>query len=391
MNDLVSHYCKDLSEFASRYTHPISQKSWTDPLVPIVLETAKHLFMGAEMQKAPDGSILIGLDRENLLALTCLSSRNIGAFATREGNTYFTAINYGLIRFLFNLSLSIWRDRRFIAYLQDDIRDLTVLGTDLIPLGFEEIFLDNTFEVSNQIRQTAFYKCFEQVISFFWLHEVGHIVLGHIDICQELRQSLGIIDEFLSIAEPDEDSESEVIHDIPYHAFEIQADRWALDRIFEQLHKQIMSDSAGKIELIYTTIACTLFPLSLHGYQTLQNKQDFANRHPPLWFRADDVLQAEDRAANKQWFSDRKGQKKFEMIRYQQKTLLDRGLVGLAHLHPIFGDWVSPVAELSRESEAQFVLTEAAELFKPWKNDLSHYCHSIRQSISGNNATEICD
>lgn len=376
--NLIDSYHKDVKEFEKKYSTPVDQNQWADPLVPYSLELAFNLFPNVKTDRAPDGSALLALDDdEHLLALICLPSRKLEAFATYHGKTYFVAINYGLIRFLFNLSLSIWRNRLFLSYIEDSIRDLTVLGTELVPLGFEEVFLDSTLDISDQIRQTVFYRCFKEAVTFLWLHEIAHVLGGHVDICRKSR--IGIIDEFLSAAEPDDESYEIVTNKIPYHAFEIQADRWALDKIFRRLHQQIMSDSAGKIELIYTTVACTLFSLSLHGYNVLQRKFDYARRHPPLWFRADDVFYAEDKAANDLWFSVRRGEKKFEMIRDQQRWLLDRGLAGLSQLHPVFGDWLSPVAEFSRKAEAQLVLDEANEIFNPWHNECSRYFHSFKK------------
>jgi hypothetical protein len=351
--NLFSHYYEDVEEFARQYGRPINLQDWTEPLVPIALDLGKKLVHGAETATASDGSIIVALDDGNLLALTCLPDRNLGAFATRIGKTYFVAIRFGLIRLIFNLALTLWKDQRFLSHIKHDIRGLKDLATDLIPPGFEEIFLH---KFPDKIQHAFFYQCFEQAVSFFWLHEIAHILLGHIDILTNSGKSLGIIDEFLNVAESDEDEPDELIkHTIPYLAFEIQADRWALDRLFEKLHQQIISDSFGDIELICTAIACTLFPLSLHGNNILREKSDHAKHHPPLWFRADEVLYAEDKAANKQWFSVKRGEKNIEIRRSQQKNLVQSALAALSRIHPMFGDWLGPVADSSRQPEGQRV------------------------------------
>ncbi len=381
--NLFSHYYKDVEKFARLYVRPINQKYWTEPLVPIALNIASNLFHGAEMEKASDGSILVALDDGSLLALTCLPDRELGAFATRTGETYFVAIKFSLIRLLFNLALAIWKDQRFLSHIECDIRDIQNLATDFIPLGFEEIFLHDNFELSSEIKYAVFYRCFEQALSFFWLHEIAHVLLGHIDICAQSRKSQEIIDEFLNVADFDEDEPDDLIQKtIPYHAFEIEADRWALYKLFQILHQQIIYDSVGELELIYTAIACTLFPLSLHGYNLLQKKSDLAKYHPPLWFRSDEVIYVEDKAANDQWFNARRGEKKFEMLRFRQKNLVHRGLAALSGLHPMFGDWLGPVTESSRQAEAQRVLYEAKLLFDPWRDDLSRYCRGIKMRTS---------
>jgi hypothetical protein len=376
-----NYYCQDIEGFASCHNRPIDLRYWTESLVPRTLEIAKNLFHGAEIEEASDGSILVALDNGSLLALICMPDKRLGAFATRVGKTYFVAIKFGLIRLLFNLSLAIWRDQRFLKNIRPYTRDATYLSTDFIPPGFEEIFLYDEFSLSDQIRHAVFYRCFEQAVSFFWLHEIAHVLGGHIDICAKRGESLGIIDEFLNAVELDEDEpDTSIQSTIPYHAFEIEADRWALDKLFGVLHQRIKSTSADDLDLIATAIGCTLFPLSLHGYNLLREQSDFARYHPPIWFRADDVLNAEDKAATNQWFNTTQGEKDFELFRFRQKNLLQSGLASLSRLHPMFGDWLSPVAESSRQAEVRRVLDAANKLYEPWRSNLFHYRRGIKIS-----------
>ncbi len=300
---LISCYEKDVEDFAKEYGRPIDRLYFAEPLVPRALDLVKKLFYGAEIEEASDGSVLVALNSGKVLALICLPQQSMNARAVLVGETYFIAVNVGVIRLLFNLSRSIWKDNRFMSHLENLIRDFSELTTDFIPLGFEEIFLHDTFKITDEIRYTIFYQCFEKSLSFFWLHEVAHVFCGHTDACKQHGKPLGIIDEFLNAMEFDEDELDESMQKaIPYHAFEIQADRWALDRLFKQLHQQVIAGSANDIHLLYTVIGCTLFPLLSHGYNLLRNKADLAKYHPPLWFRADEVILAEDKAANEQWF-----------------------------------------------------------------------------------------
>jgi hypothetical protein len=379
--NLSSHYCQDLEEFTNHFGRPINRRDWSESLVPRTLEIGKNLFHEAEIEEASDGSILVPLDNGSLLALICMPDKQLGAFATRVGRTYFVAIKFGLIRLLFNLSLATWRNKLFLSDIRPYARDAVYLNTDFIPPGFEEIFLQNEISSSDQIRQAVFYRCFEQAISFFWLHEVAHVLGGHIDILAERVRFLRIIDELLNVAEVGENEpDTSIKNTIPYHAFEIEADRWALDKLFGALYKQIKLTPADDLNLLAMVIGCTLFPLSLHGYNLLRNQLDFAKHHPPLWFRADDVLTAEDKAANDQWFAMKQGEKDFEPFRFRQKNLVQCGLASLSRLHPMFGDWLNPVAESSRQAEVQRVLDAANVLFEPWRSDLFHYRRGIKIS-----------
>lgn len=372
--DLESRYLKDVEVFSDRYGRPINIREWDESLVRISLNIAKDLFLEKERAEAGDGAVLFELSDGSLLALTCLPDRGIGAFATRIEETYFVTINYGVIRLLFDLSLSIWRDQRFIKYVSSGLRSSSALNTGFVPPGFEELFLHKALNQSSKVQQTTFYQCFEKAISFFWLHEIAHILLGHIDICSKQTASLGVLEEFLDVADfDDDDSECLVQSVIPYSAFEIQADRWALDSLFTKLHTQIIEGSAGAVEFISTAVGCTLFPISLHGYNLLRDKPDKAKYHPPLWFRADEVLKAEDTAANRKWFNQNRGDGGVQSIRSSQRRLIRMGVSGLSSLHPMYGDWLSPISGSLLQTETEKVLEEARINLKPWVMELAQF------------------
>jgi hypothetical protein len=48
----------------------------------------------------------------------------------------------------------------------------------------------------------------------------------------------------------------------------------------------------------------------------------------------------------------------------------------------MFGDWLGPVADSSRQPEGQRVLDEAKALFEPWRDDLSRYFNCIKMRDS---------
>jgi hypothetical protein len=174
---------------------------------------------------------------------------------------------------------------------------------------------------------------------------------------------------------------------------EIEADRWALGKIFGELHRKFVSTGHfNSIEFITTAIACALFPLSLHQYKLLKDESYFYDkkikimieeRHPPLWFRADEVIKAEEKAANAQWYSPIKINKELEVIRFRQKHLVQLGLAALSQVNPLFGEWLGSVGDLSREEAAQHIFNEAYKLFEPWQEDLSCYRRNILPKSKG--------
>lgn len=372
-------YCnQDIEEFVRRYGCPIKRQD--NPLISLTLDIAKSLFRGAELEEISDGFILVTLNDGCVLALGCLPDKEMGAFATcRYGKTYFAIVHCFTIEFIFDLSISIWGDWRFLSHLKQDLKDIANIIADFIHSSYK-----NQSGFYNKTLEEISCQCFEQAISFFWLHETAHILLGHLDF-EEPGKRLGIIDEFLSVTINNRESVRLINSSIPYQALEIEADRWALDRLFGKLHKKFISTgSLTYLEFITTAVGCTLFPLSLHEYKLLHDelnpKQVLCNKvdtHPPLWFRADDVIKAEEKAANEQWFSKTRKDTQLENIRFHQKHLVQLGLAALSQIHPIFGEWLGPVADLSRQSEAERLMNEAYILFEPWREDLSRYRHSF--------------
>jgi len=400
--DLLNQYQIDLDRFKRRGKGlPINIRAWAEPLVPMALSIAAELFHGAKIEEAPDGSVLVALEKNIILALICLPDQHnqnqLDAFAARDGRTYFIGIRLSLIRLLFNLSLGIWKNRQFLSDISPFIKNSEFLQADLIPLGFEEYFLRNNVRRSDHpellegdskidlTRHELHFCCFKQGLSFFWLHEIAHVLGGHLDLMDDIRRSksdetskhLGIIDEFENTSMLNVGTEEQQI-ELPQHAFEIEADRWALDRIFGAFHHKNSYQAADDLGLIATVIGCTLFPISLHGHNVLQNKYDHAKSHPPLWFRADDVLTAEDKAARDRWFALRRGDQDFELFRFRQKNLVQCGLASLSRLHPMFGDWLNPVAESSRQAEGQRVLNAARAMYASYYDILSTYRRSVK-------------
>ena len=218
------------------------------------------------------------------------------------------------------------------------------------------------------IRDSLFFLCFKRALTFFWLHETAHILDGHIDTFIHEQHSIGALDEFLHVAEPDVEGD---LGSIPYHAIEIIADRWALQKVFGKVHQHILSNPLSDIELLATTVGCTLFHLSFYGYNQMRGRSDIAFRHPPLWFRADQILRYEAFAAQDQWFNNLPGNTKYDEIRLAQQNLVQLTLAGMSSLHPVFAEWLDPVAESVREAEAQRVLNEALMLYEPWRETIT--------------------
>jgi hypothetical protein len=125
------------------------------------------------------------------------------------------------------------------------------------------------------------------------------------------------------------------------------------------------------------------YKLSNNDSYFYDKKTKIKDTHPPLWFRADEVIKAEEKSANAQWYSPIKINKQLEVIRFRQKHLVQLGLAALSQVDPLFGEWLGSVGDLSREEASQHIFNEAYNLFEPWREDLSRYRRNIMKKATG--------
>jgi hypothetical protein len=204
--------------------------------------------------------------------------------------------------------------------------------------------------------------CLRIALSFLWLHEIAHVHLGHIDFCLErwpLVFGKGRVD--LAAAEPaDEEYDESSCDPIPFHALEIEADTWAVLKLFGRTHKSIPPGSKDDFLLVSTAIGCTLVPLLFYSRNMLHGRMDRAARHPPLWFRADEVIRSEKEAAGILWGESGEcypaPREEYEARRGRQEHSVARGIAAIIRVHPEYGNWLGPVLDPCREVEADRVL-----------------------------------
>lgn len=384
---LASRHTKDLARFSRLIGKPISLNACSEPLVAESLKIAERLFDGAEIDKAPNGSILVELEDGSIISFHCMQDRELGAFARKVGSSYFVCITLGLVKLIFSMSVAIWRDQRFQSGIWEFTRERSYVATDFIPPGFENLLLGESSELSNNVRDSIFFRCFEHAIGFFWLHETWHVLGGHLDIDTHNPGVLGVIDEFLHTETPNNiANESQSYGDIPYHALEIEADRWALGKIFGSLHEKNDWSSRSDLDLLAASVGCSLFPLALHVNNSLfKNLVDKRIFHPPLWFRANEILLAEEEAANRKTINSLKETRSENSpFRERQKNLINRGMLSLSLLHPIFGDWITPVVGSTRQKESLSILELARESFKVYSEDVNKNRKAPRTRVSLN-------
>lgn len=341
-------------------------------------------------------SWLVELEDGCLVSFVFIPKQSRDAFVERCGSTYFIAVSLGLIEMIFDISISIWRHPQFPSVLGDEIRKVSMYSNNQIPQGFESILIheileeirnskvEKSIEAKNNVSQsfidTAYYKCFQQGIYFLYLHEIAHILLGHID-------KLDKVYEFSSLHHYYTDSQCKIV--LP---MELEADRFALQNIFTRIHYYTVPDSDDYLNnvrylwLLSAAIGCMLFPLAFYGVASLYPKEkvkklgkkpvgkeegdEFYESHPPLWFRACDIVLAEDAAAYRQWFGQKQGQQRFEGIRFKQKNIIYIGLASLSRVYPTFGNWILTVSDSALTAEHEILLRQARERLDPYKSEL---------------------
>jgi len=303
------------------------------------LRVAWGLYPAARLARTESGSVLLGLSDGGTLALTLSDSSSINGEALWEGAERFAVLNSGAAYALFEFSAALWSDPR----LSPGIGETAALGDAIeiradIPRGLEHAFAcgmakpgiapplrpaawlaEALAELGRSGRLPAFQATLTQSLRMLWLHEIGHVVLSHGPLVSGGRKRAALAEiESLRAYGADASPIASVDENMRRlrHGIEMQADRFAFDRIFARTTEETAIPS-------FLGAICP--PTLLHAIRHLPGRPDEAVEHPPIWFRA------------------------VEALRAMHARGLSNGAVSallrLADLHPVFGDWFGGIAE----------------------------------------------
>ncbi len=292
----------------------LTPESLTYPWIKACVDVAWKLFPRCRLGRDAFGSVILLLSDGRYLALCAFPDVQLNGVAYKTSSGYRAVVNGGGLQALFEFAAAIWLDRRICPHLGslDALPAVSGLHAD-IPLGFEHVWslasrskkpnsppelpdwLKSNLQALCRQRAHAFERTFLEGVRFFWLHEIAHVLGGHVDLRKQAQglPALTEFDEALYGAERGIPAAAPLDY---LHALEIQADRYALDRLFEGALRRQPNEPGHPDERIFTILGASMVPLLLHSRYAFTNVPDMARQHPSVWFRADEVLRAEDKA-----------------------------------------------------------------------------------------------
>jgi hypothetical protein len=156
-----------------------------------------------------------------------------------------------------------------------------------------------------------------------------------------------------------------VPHDL-IRSLEIEADRLALDRLFggtlaRSGDARARADRLVGFETTLTALGAALVPMLFHALRVFSQRQDEAATHPPLWFRGDEVLRAQENAhvTPQDLTAPEAVRLQRDQRGFQVTGEVARTLASIAEIHPLLGEWLGASIAGDREAAAEAVLAEA--------------------------------
>ncbi len=352
----------------------IESRSEMGPETAFALRRAKNLLQSKYLRSSRSilTAQIAGLD----VLIGCCDLAQPNALADHYSNFYYCTVNKTLCRSLFWLSASIWGSPSFMPYIGMTKGLKADYCATAIPPGLELVWwtshlkafarapeiepkwLNKVLQSLCGIRKKFLLETFSAAVDYVWLHEAGHVACGHLDIITD------------KVFDHGESSGQQGI--FPKHrAVEIEADRWAMTRLFLDRHKAKLTSTSDQMGINSIVLGISLAHILFYAKRLLarshENEQN--STHPPLWFRTDDILRTEDLCAVRAFESYRTepnqylSEKEWERYRIREHVRRIRCLLALANVHPLFGIWMGPVIDESRRIAGERLIAQAnAEL-----------------------------
>ncbi len=325
----------------------------------------------------------VSLPAGEQLALAILDRDILNGVAGRDGNASCAAIFAALPVVIAEIAIAIWRDARCLHWI-GDISSLSAApaGDSATPPGFELLRLlaaSEAVPVEQQVarylrtaglqqivadhgglcpvRSAGFAQTVADALHFVWLHEIAHVVLGHVDGSRLHLGSDTMLELEMTqpVARPAERKVNRV-----RQALEVMADDFALRLIFSHRYgglAQLRSQAGSRLDpldrIATAVVGAAIIPLALHAAETFSGHTSPVMWHPPLWFRAQRILTIEAMAYRDacDTLSASTGSRK-EILTAQERfhvlTHCSAALMSLTAMHPLVADWIGPMQEEER-------------------------------------------
>lgn len=245
------------------------------------------------------------------------------AVAFRRGAHYCVGLYHGLITTIPEFAMALWTRPDVASWIGDVSRlppppPAGDFPDGLAGLEFQRIMTHREFDQDeaeafvaatrvrqqrairltsalDPVRRMAMQQCIVDAFRYIWLHEIGHVVWGHVDLVERSSGSLGM-------SEIDDACGDEFPAELGQF-LEFQTDRFAFGSVLNyrigDLQKASGRGELGAPErglpvfVDQASIAITgavVAQLVLAANLRFQGRDDVASTHPPVWFRVMDMI-----------------------------------------------------------------------------------------------------
>ncbi|WP_158808580.1 hypothetical protein [Beijerinckia sp. L45] len=378
---------------------PIDLQTWRGTtLVPTAVRAAQRLVAGAKGTVAPDGAALAVLEDGRIVALFCVPNDDIQVFAAPTGAVGFVAtMSEGFLTSLFSVLAGLWTQPGVMAGIghvaplakptafpdlapglehlawslqtqresRNDRRPESLERADWLRLArcaTREItgpILNDRLAAMDRTRRALFEASFLAAVNFTWLHELAHILRGHLDTTVfrqrrlDMAETTPAVEPAMPAAAPAAPDVSTATLSAFHYGAEVEADAWAARRLAAQREHGGDGD-----RICARLIGITAVFILLHGKNVLLDQPDHALKHPPIWYRA--ILTMRNAAPPSQ----------FERILGELQAIAD--------VHPLFGEWLDPIARGDGFRATATLEAKVVAEFEPWIAELA----GLRQSFA---------
>lgn len=364
-----------------------SQHRLSLPWMRAGYEVAWQLYPAHRLARTARGSVILKMSNGKFLLLAADQADLFNAEARKFFGNFRASISVGGLKALYELCCALWLDRRICPELGrlEELPPLPRVHAD-IPRGLEHlwatvsdpndrkplaerrllpVWLRETFPlVLKSGREQAFAVSFLSGVRFLWMHEIAHIVLGHVGTSFASNRTRKLKEmEAWSMSGPQSDEARSGAHmpRLLRQALEMQADRFALHHVLSSA--QQAPSEASTNALVPKALGCIAVATLMHAGNVLLGRQDYAIEHPPIWFRATEVLRALDMLTS----HCRDLEAGFRQVGGPRWDLM-RVLVQAADIHPLFGDWMGGIADGAYTKATDRFETQALAFLQPYRH-----------------------
>ncbi|MEM9840786.1 MAG: hypothetical protein AAF830_16760 [Pseudomonadota bacterium] len=359
MTDRLTERLERLESLERRLEGTAFRAEAWQPGLAAATSIAWQLFPTARLGRTQSGTVVIVLSDGSSLVLRTAPSDLLDGEARPLHRDYYVSINGGAAKAIFELTAALWLDGRLCADIGaiDRLAVPSLLHAD-VPRGLEHIWacvyertdgamiaarrmlpawLEEEYPLLQHAgRQDAFRRSFRAGLRYLWLHEIAHVLLGHLNLSSGASGKARFNEvSNLAMAEPHSNRHRS---SAARRALEFQADRFAFDRVL--LPKRGPGKEPSRINVLPELIGCVSVLTLLHAANAFAGSDDTAAQHPPLWFRAVEALRS---------FRSSASQPSIEAHRENPTHYgIDPGLAAIrdvAAIHPLFGSWFGALAD----------------------------------------------